>query len=581
MPLFSMLIGRTNFPHRAQKKSNILRPCLLALQLLLIPTTFTKSFTIIPAISTINAITTTSSLSSLQMSSITKTTADHAKGVIKDSPFGSWESPISSRSITVGSVGIGNLHLSSNEKRNSGDTIYWTEGRSTEGGRNVLCRYDPTSNSIKKSERNAIDVTPKTSNIRSRVHEYGGAAMTFASTTNYGGSSNKDDIDDTLFFTEFSTQKLFRINLVNNNDETDPIPVPTTENDNDGQYRYADGVYDKKRGLLFCIRENHGPDGKADPKDVINEIVALDVTNNGNVRLIVTGYDFTVAPNLSPDGNSLACIVWDHPNMPWDATKLLKVSLPPPPTDDEENENDEDGVLSPSSWWETRGKPTVVAGHDEDTSIIQPLFHPITGKLFYISDQSGYYNIYMDDDNAEQQQHCVLSMDVDFGGSSPGWVLGQQGFSFLKDGRLAATFNRDGESVLVVANVMDWNPTAGTTTPIETIEYTSKDGLPMQFGAVQGGTTTDTMDDIYFMGGSPSTPSSVYYWNLESNGTPAKILACSSTLKFDDSVISVPKQVEFPTTLGTAYGYYYPPKNGDYKCTTESAPPLLVKAHGG
>ena len=513
------------------------------------------------------------------------TTAADQKGVviIKDSPFGSWESPISSRSITVGSVGIGNLHLSSNEKRNTGDTVYWTEGRSTEGGRNVLVRYDPTSNSIKKSDRNAIDVTPATSNIRSRVHEYGGAAMTFASTTNYDNDdgSNKDD---TLFFTEFTTQKLFRINLVNNNDETDPIAVPTTENDNDGQYRYADGVYDKKRGLLFCIRENHGSDGKAEPKDVINEIVALDVTNNGNVRVIVTGYDFTVAPRLSPDGNTLACIVWDHPNMPWDATKLLKVSLPP--VDVEENNKDEDDgdvdgvVLAPSSWWETHGKPTVVAGHDEDTSIIQPLFHPITGKLFYISDQSGYYNIYMDDGkNAEQ--HCVLSMDVDFGGSSPGWSLGQQGFSFLKDGRLVAVFNRDGESVLVVANVMDWNPIAFTTSPIETIEYTSKDGLPMQFGAVQGGTTTDTMDDIYFMGGSPSTPSSVYYWNIKSNGTPAKILACSSTLKFDDSVISVPKQVEFPTTLGTAFGYYYPPKNGDYKCTTESAPPLLVKAHGG
>jgi hypothetical protein len=577
MPLFSMIIGRTNFHHRAaQKRRNILRPCLLALQLLLIPTYYTKSFTTIPAISSINAITTASSSSSSSSLQMSSTIPAAAKGVIKDSPFGSWESPISSRSITVGSVGIGNLHLSSNEKHNSGDTVYWTEGRSTEGGRNVLCRYDPTSNSIKKSERNAIDVTPKTSNIRSRVHEYGGAAMTFASTTNYGSDDDESNKDDTLFFTEFTTQKLFRINLVNNNDETDPVAVPTTENDNDGQYRYADGVYDKKRGLLFCIRENHGPDGKAEPKDVINEIVALDVTNNGNVRVIVTGYDFTVAPKLSPDGNTLACIVWDHPNMPWDATKLLKVSLPPLPTDEENNDEDGD-VLSPSSWWETHGKPTVVAGHDEDTSIIQPLFHPITGKLFYISDQSGYYNIYMDDDNAEQQQHCVLAMDVDFGGSSPGWALGQQGFSFLKDGRLVAVYNRDGESELVVANVMDWNPAS----PIQTIEYTSKDGLPMQFGAVQGGTTTETMDDIYFMGGSPSTPSSVYYWNLKSIGIPAKVLACSSTLKFDDSVISVPKQVEFPTTLGTAFGYYYPPKNGDYTCTTESAPPLLVKAHGG
>ena len=162
------IIGRkTNSNYFPHQRNILLRPsCLLALQLLLIPTIFTKSFTTIPtAISTINAVTVTassssssSSLSSLKMSSSSS---------IKDSPFGSWESPISSQSITVGSVGIGNLHLSSNEKHGSGDTIYWTEGRSTEGGRNVLCRYDPTSTSLKKSERNAIDVTPNTSNIRS------------------------------------------------------------------------------------------------------------------------------------------------------------------------------------------------------------------------------------------------------------------------------------------------------------------------------------------------------------------------------------------------------------------------------
>ena len=36
------------------------------------------------------------------------------------------------------------------------------------------------------------------------------------------------------------------------------------------------------------------------------------------------------------------------------------------------------------------------------------------------------------------------------------------------------------------------------------------------------------------------------------------------------------------TTNGkTAFGYYYAPKNDGYKCTTEDAPPLLVKAHGG
>lgn len=516
----------------------------LFLQLLLIVSVVPSTNSFTAATVTPNPTTT-----SLNMSAETSSATDASTA--KDSPFGAWESPISSQSITAGSVRIGNLHVSPNG--NGGDALYWLEGRPQEAGRNVLCRYDPASSSETKSERDAVDVTPKTTNVRSRVHEYGGAAMTFAATTK---DENKEDA---LFYTDFATQQQFKIGLggdAENNDDESPQPITV---DDKGQYRYADGIYDQKRGLVICVREDHGPDGKADPKDVVNEIVALD--DDGNAKVLVTGYDFVAAPRLSNDGKTLACIVWDHPNMPWDATKLVKVSLP----------DVDEKILSSSS---VVGEPTVVAGHDEDTSVMQPLFHPLTGKLFYISDESGYYNIYMEDD--EEKQHRVLPMDVDFGGSSPGWMLGQMGYSVLKDGRMMAVISRDGASVLVVADVVDWSPGSA----VETVEYTSKDGLPMQFGSVQGGTSTDTMDDLYFMGGDPSTPSSVYHWNLNTKG-PAKILACSSTLKFGDSVISVPRQIEFPTTLGTAFGYYYPPKNGDFKCTTESAPPLLVKAHGG
>ena len=151
-----------------------------------------------------------------------------------------------------------------------------------------------------------------------------------------------------------------------------------------------------------------------------------------------------------------------------------------------------------------------------------------------------------------------------------GWILGQQGFNFLPDGRLVAQYNKDGRSVLLVANV----EASGKATNIQ--EFDSDDGLPMQFGSVQG----TASNDLYFIGGSPSTPTSIYKWNLDIKGE-AQVLVCSSSLSFDEGIISVPKQVEFPTTLGTAFGYYYAPCNKDFQCTTETAPPLLVKAHGG
>jgi dipeptidyl aminopeptidase/acylaminoacyl peptidase len=294
---------------------------------------------------------------------------------------------------------------------------------------------------------------------------------------------------------------------------------------------------------IFCVREDHENPA---PKDVVNEVVSLQM--DGSMEVLATGNDFYAAPRLSPDGKQLAYVTWNHPNMPWDATELRVTAV---------------DATDPKS--SASADHELIAGADGDTSIIQPLWHPQTGDLYYISDQSGYYNIYR-----AGYDTSILPKDSDFGGAAPGWGLGQQGFDFLPDGRLVAQYKRDGSSVLLVASVSGDGP----ATDIQ--EYGINDGLPMQFGGVIG---TES-NDLYFIGGSPSTPPSVYKWNLEKKG-PAEILACSSSLSFSDDLISVPKQIEFPTTLGTAYGYYYAPKNGGFKCTTEKAPPLLVKAHGG
>jgi len=85
----------------------------------------------------------------------------------------------------------------------------------------------------------------------------------------------------------------------------------------------------------------------------------------------------------------------------------------------------------------------------------------------------------------------------------------------------------------------------------------------------------DKSDGIHFMGGSPSTSTGIYKWSLTSRESATQ-LACSTTLSFPEDVISTLCPFEFPTTFGTAYGYYYLPCNNEFESTTESAPPLLV-----
>mmetsp|Transcript_8014 Transcript_8014/g.14122 ORF Transcript_8014/g.14122 Transcript_8014/m.14122 type:complete len:701 (+) Transcript_8014:70-2172(+) len=429
-----------------------------------------------------------------------------------DKPYGAWESPITSKAITAGSVRLGGVHYSNGN-------VYWLEGRPQEGGRNVLCKYAPEDPN--KNERNGVDVSPKESNVRTRVHEYGGGATVMRGKR--------------IFYSEFTTQRLCRLL-----DDGSSQPI-TPEGD---RFRFADGVLSSNGKVMYCVREDHE---NPDPKNVVNEVVAVNLVD-GSMKILATGNDFYSHPRVASNGKKLAYITWNHPNMPWDSTELRVTD-----------------VYSAASNKSCDHK--LIAGEDGDTSVIQPTYQG--GRLYYMSDQSGYYNIYR-----AGMKKSILPMSVDFGGSSPGWALGQQGLCFMtgKDGRLVAQYSKDGSSVLLTANV-----SGGDSSATDIKEYSGeKDGLPMMFG----GTIAGENNDLYFIGGSPSTPSSIYKWNIESKGT-ATVLACSSSVAFPDDVISVPKQVEFPTTLGSAFGYYYAPKNGKYHCTTESAPPLLVKAHGG
>ena len=66
---------------------------------------------------------------------------------------------------------------------------------------------------------------------------------------------------------------------------------------------------------------------------------------NGVTDVLVSGPDFVSDLRLSPDGGTLAWLEWDHPDMPWDANRLVV---------------------------EEGGTRTVVAGDDERESICQP-----------------------------------------------------------------------------------------------------------------------------------------------------------------------------------------------------------------
>src|SRR5215212_9846570 len=145
--------------------------------------------------------------------------------------YGAWKSPISTDLIVSDTVAIGAIQI-------DGGDIYWCEMRPTEGGRNVIVR--------RSADGALTDITPPEFNARTTVHEYGDGAYTVAA--------------GVVYFSNFVDQRLYRQNP---GAPPQPITPPV-------DMRYADGVIDRRRGRMICVREDHTGAGEA-----VNTVVAL------------------------------------------------------------------------------------------------------------------------------------------------------------------------------------------------------------------------------------------------------------------------------------------------------------------
>ena len=195
----------------------------------------------------------------------------------KETPYGSWRSPITSDLIVAGSIRLSDITV-------DGD-IYWLELHPKEKGRLILVQ--------RKADGSTARLTADGHNVRTRVHEYGGGSYAIS--------------EGVCYYSNFADQRLYRL-------ESGKAPQPITT---DGACRYADYVVDRNRDLLFCVREDHRGSGEA-----INSVAKVRCTGDEVGEMIVSGHDFYSSPRLSPDGTRLAWLAWDHPNMPWDGTEL-------------------------------------------------------------------------------------------------------------------------------------------------------------------------------------------------------------------------------------------------------------------
>jgi len=403
-------------------------------------------------------------------------------------PFGSWHSPITADAILANGVNLGDIFL-------DGEDLYWLEGRPQEKGRNTLIKKD--------AQNNIQEITVSAFNVRTRVNEYGGGAVL---------------VDNGIvFFVNYSDQRIYR--------QTDAGKAEALTAPSD--LRYADFVLDAPNNRLLAVVEDHSEQGK----EPANYIAAIDIAS-GSVHPLIAGADFYSSPRLSPNGNQLAWLEWNHPNMPWDSSKLYVAPL-------------------------TELNDRVIVAGGKDESICQPLWSP-DGVLHFASDRNNWWNLYSY--IPEDGVSTLYATEAEF--AYPHWVFGLANYGFSSDAQIVCSYSQNGSWHLAYINRK-----TREFCPLET-PYSNISSLK-----VHG-------NNAFFLAGSLSSPTALV--QLDLNSKVFTTIKASSQLQIDQGYLSQPQSIAFAGYQDEiTYAWLYLPNNCDYQAPLGTLPPLLVKSHGG
>jgi dipeptidyl aminopeptidase/acylaminoacyl peptidase len=404
--------------------------------------------------------------------------------------------PCGSWTSPVTSALITGATLQLGQVRVAGAEIFWLEGRPAEQGRQVLvCR---------RADGRLDELSPAPFNVRNGVHEYGGGAFT---------------VDrEGAVFTHHGDQQFYRV---------DGAAGPRRLTRDLGM-RFADALIDRPRGRLVAVREDH-----TRGRLPVNTLVGVDLAS-GWQQVLATGHDFYASPCLSRDGRQLAWLTWDHPRMPWDGSQLWRAELL------------QDGTLGPAQ---------CVAGGPAE-SVFQPAWSP-QGELHFVSDRSGWWNLYRLRAGAVQALHPRAA---EFG--VPQWQFGLSTYGFEPGGRIVCACCEGGEWRLGLLDA----------------ERGTLDEIATPFRALRDVQVGDGF--VVFNGGSAAAPEAIVRLDLATRS--CETLRSAGSAVVDAAWVSGAQAIRFDTEGGLqAHAFFYPPKNSAFRAPPGERPPLLVLGHGG
>lgn len=409
-------------------------------------------------------------------------------------PYGSWPSPIAPEDLAAASPRFDGARF-------VGDEIWWAQSVPEEKGRMAVLRRD-AAGAVRS-------ILPAPWNARSSVHEYGGGAWTATD-------------EGVLIFVHKDDQRVRALS---------PGGAPRALTPEEPGTRYG-GLAPAGPGAVLAVREREGEGAVPE-----RAIVRIEVAGAPGVTELAAGSDFVAQPALSPDGERLAWIAWDHPDMPWDHTTLRVRFL------------------------RDASAPVITVAGAGGTAPLQPVW---TGpdELVYADDPDGRWNLYRGRVLARMAPLPLAPADADTGG--PLWVLGLRAFGVLGDGRiLAVRTNGADELVVIDPGTGAVDPALGADAPALTAD--------LNIEHTEGTRALVT-------GAGADRPLGLWLVDVAA-GTAEAIAGGSSPWRAE--WMPRPRAVTYPGPHGAVHAFAYAPTNPRRSAPEGELPPYVVLVHGG
>ena len=256
---------------------------------------------------------------------------------------------------------------------------------------------------------------------------------------------------------------------------------------------------------------------------------------------LVQGSDFYMQPTFSPDGNLLAWIEWDHPNMPWDGTRLCIGKL-----------EKHDGVAPQITEIE------IIAG-DERHHVVQPMFSPDGTTLSFIIECDEWESLMLFDLEKEETNELIAGDGFEI--SKPAWVQGNHCYDWAPDGKSLAYLQLEDGFVSLWS--VDVDSGKRTQTDISPYSYLDKLAVSPVDGV------------IACIASGPQVPGRIVtFLNNEQ-----RIIQRSSAELLSPEYLPTPKSIEWERDGLKVKALYYPPSNKTF--TADGVPPVIMNIHGG